>query len=259
MTGAAIASAVVGAGSLAKGVSDGNKAEDAMNASIGSAEEMQRYLRQLGLEGVETAQGMLDDWEGTFGGIQDNLSEYYNNLDPDKFSTQNKSMYKQHMDKQMQQFNDSMASTGLQSAGMKQQALQESAFQTAEGNAGIDIMAPEQVNQMKQGFLNFGEGQRNSANNAMQNALSLQSGNAQAGSTNLQNAYGNQAGQYGQSSAGYMGAAGSMFGSAIGLGIEGFGGSGGAGNTWDDASRGITWGGKGTGVGSDWAKLPVLG
>jgi len=45
----------------------------------------------------------------------------------------------------------------------------------------------------------------------------------------LQNAYGNQAGQYGQSSAGYMGAAGSMFGSAIGLGIEGFGSDAGNG------------------------------
>jgi len=223
MTGAAVASAAVGAGSLVQGKKAGEAAEDANAAALGSAEEMNAYLRQLGDEGIDMAQGLIDDWEGTFGGIQDNLSDYYSNLDPDKFSTQNKSAYKQNMDKQMAQFNESMAATGLQSAGMKQQAQQEAAFQTAEANANYDIMAPEQVNQMQQSFVNSGEGQRNTAQNAMTNAQNRQSNNATTGGTNLQGQYTNQANQYSQSEQGYMGAAGSAFGSAIGLGIEGYG------------------------------------
>jgi len=225
MTGAAVASAAVGAGSLVKGKKAGDAAEDSAQASLASSEEMNKYLRQLGDEGVDTAQGLIDDWEGTFGGIQDNLSDYYNNLDPDKFSTQNKSAYKQNMDKQMAQFDESMAASGLQSQGMKQQAQQEAAFNTAEANANYDIMAPEQVNQMKSGFLNFGEGQRNTAQNSMTNAQGRQGNYATTGGTNVQNAYDNQTNMYSDSQAGYMEAGGSMIGLSIGLGIEAYGNS----------------------------------
>ena len=108
--------------------------------------------------GIEFAQGMLDEWEGTFGGIEDNMKEYYENLDPTKYATQSKSQYMAEMNKQMKQFNDTMAASGLQSAGMKQQAAKEQAFQLAQGNAQIDIGAEEYVADKKQGWLNYGSG-----------------------------------------------------------------------------------------------------
>ena len=106
--------------------------------------------------GIEFAQGMLDEWEGTFGGIEDNMKEYYENLDPTKYATQSKSQYMEEMNKQMKQFNDTMAASGLQSAGMKQQAAKEQAFQLAQGNAQIDLASEDYVADKKQGWLNYG-------------------------------------------------------------------------------------------------------
>ena len=72
-----------------------------------------------GQEGVNFAQGMLDQWESTFGGVQDNLSDYYKNLDPAKYSQQYKTNLNENIDKQLYQMNETMAATGLQTAGMR--------------------------------------------------------------------------------------------------------------------------------------------
>ncbi|RLC88463.1 MAG: hypothetical protein DRI37_05185 [Chloroflexi bacterium] len=125
--------------------------------------------------GIAAAQGFLDDWADTFGGLEDNLSNYYNNLDPDKFATQNKVALQQNLDKSMNQFNESMAASGLQSSGMKQQAAKEAMFAQATGNSNIDINAPEQVAQMQQGFLNYGAPFKQQAQSMLSNATNLDS------------------------------------------------------------------------------------
>lgn len=125
--------------------------------------------------GIDVAQGMIDDWELTFGGLEDNLSEYYNNLDPDKFAIQSKTILQDNLQKSMTQFNETMAANGLQSAGMKQQAAKEAAFLQATGNAQIDINAPETVAQMQQGFLNYGSPYKMQAESLLAGATNLDS------------------------------------------------------------------------------------
>lgn len=147
---------------------------EVMKDNQAMASNFSNFMNSLGEQGMEYAQGLMDSWESSFGGIQDNLTEYYNNLDPEKFATQNKADYKANLDKQMSQFNETMAANGLQSAGMKQQTAKEAMFKTAEANSQIDLAADDQVAQMKQGFLQFGEGQRGSAETAMGNAQSNQ-------------------------------------------------------------------------------------
>ena len=186
MVGAAIAGTV---GSLAMGASSARSASRASAQAMGYAQDtydynmagMDSYISgaqgmyglvsgmsfgggsAMGYEatggdtgGIEFAQGLLDDWEGTFGGIEENMKEYYENLDPTKFATESKSQFMTEMDKQMKIFNETMASSGLQSAGMKQQAQKEMAFELAKGNAGIDIGAEDHVAGMKQNWLNYG-------------------------------------------------------------------------------------------------------
>jgi len=251
MTGAAIATASVGVASLAQGVKEskkagesGDRAIDAAMQNVGVAGDLNKYLQELGGEGVEYAQGLMDNWEATFGGIQDNLADYYQNLDPNKYATQAKSDYMANMDKQMKQFNDTMASSGLQSAGMKQQAAQEASFATAQGNAAIDLGAEDKVRGMQQGFVNSGEAQRSQATNFMDSAMGRQGQYASIGgnammnaNTGIANAYSNQAGGYGQSAAGYAGAGGSLMGSALGLGLLG-GGNKTVKPTWENGYAG---------------------
>ena len=233
MTGAAVASAAVGATSMVKGFGEsrkageeGDKAVAAAEKNLGVASDLNALLAQLGEEGVEMAQGLMDDWESTFGGIQDNLATYYQELDPAKYSASAKANLATNMDKQMTQFNESMASQGLQSAGMKQQTAKEAAFKTAEANSAIDIAAEDKVMGMKQGFVNSGEGQRSQATNALTTAQARQGQYATTGANAMMKAnqgvaeaYSGAAAGYGNSAAGFAGAGGSMMGSAIGLGI----------------------------------------
>ncbi len=196
MTGAAIASAGM---SVVNGIGARNDAKDAQRRADQEAalsaeqrrqameiydqaveewqankiniEDLQNFLNQMSEEGIEYAQGLMDRWEGAFGSIQDNLSTYYNNLDPVKYSTENKARLNESLQKSMQQFNETMAATGLQSAGMKQQAAKEAAFKQAAGNAQIDLASEDKVRNMQQGWLNFGENQRQAADLAMGTAL----------------------------------------------------------------------------------------
>ncbi len=165
------------------------KAIGAANANLSAARGMAGQMLAAGSQARADAQAQLDAWEGTFGGIQDNLSEYYKGLDPVKFATQNKVSLQEHMDKQMTQMNESMAAAGVQTAGMKQQAQKESAFELAKGNAAIDIAAPEQVAQMQQGFVNSGSGQLQGAMGMMNSANNL-SGSMASAAGSLMNSAG---------------------------------------------------------------------
>jgi len=193
MVGAAIAGTV---GSLAMGASSARKAGRASKQAMGYAQNQYDY-NMAGMDsyiggaqgmydlvsgmsfgggsaqgfsaeggdtgGIEYAQGLLDDWESTFGGIEENMKDYYTNLDPTKFATESKSQFMSEMDKQMKIFNETMAASGLQSAGMKQQANKEMAFELAKGNAGIDIASEEFVADKKQNWLNYGVGYKQQA------------------------------------------------------------------------------------------------
>lgn len=130
----------------------------------------EKYTNQ---EGIDVAQKMMDSWTETFGGLEENLSDYYNNLDPDKFAMSAKSTLQANLDKSMTQFNESMAASGLQSSGMKQQVAKEAMFAQAQGNAQIDINSPEQVAQMQQGFLNYGSGFKTQAQSLLSNATNI--------------------------------------------------------------------------------------
>jgi len=116
MTGAAIASAAVGATSLVQGGRESRNADDTMGQSVDAiagnmdiAKQLNAYLMQIGQEGQDNAQRMMDDWANTFGDLEGHLSEYYNNLDPTKFATQNKVKLQESMDKSMKQMNEGFA------------------------------------------------------------------------------------------------------------------------------------------------------
>ena len=225
----------------------------------------EKYTNQ---QGIEIAQEMMDNWANTFGGLEENLSEYFNNLDPDKYAIQSKIALQENLDKSLTQFNETMAAKGLQSSGMQQQVAKEAMFAQAAGNASIDINADDVVAQQQMGFLQYGQAEKLQAGNLLSNATNIgeqmkfeaaasnqQATNAAAAfnanaanqaamarSSAMTGMYGavgqsmyagtqitdpriaiqgQTAANYGASQSGYMDMAGSMFGSAINLGIQG--------------------------------------
>jgi hypothetical protein len=154
---------------------------DTYKENKGQVNDLQNFLNDMSAEGVEYAQGLMDDWEGSFGSVQDNLTSYFNNLDPDKYSTEQKARLGDSMQKSLKQYDETMAAGGLQSAGMRQQTAKEPAFRLAEGNAEIDLAAEDQVANMKMDWLNYGKADKNQANQAMGTALDKKAQFGQAG------------------------------------------------------------------------------
>lgn len=215
-----------GTGSEKMGMQNMNRSLSYLQGNVNIADSLDKYLMTQGDKGVEYAQGMMNDWENAFGSVEKNLSDYYNNLDPTKFSQEAKTMYAEQLDKNMKQYNETMTQRGLQTSGSRAQAEKEAMFNKATTNAAIDINAPEQVAQMKQSWYNQGAGQKNVANQANINALTQQGNYATIGAnaksvanTNLatgymgkSNFYNNQASN--QSSG--LGAIGGLLGSSMG-------------------------------------------
>ena len=217
-TGALIAGGAKAVGGIAGGYQAGKQSEKAMgNALLGQMFSLQAnnlYMNEAkaaGMDSLEYAQKMLADWEDTFGGIEQNLSDYYNNLDPAKYAEQYKSNLYSDIDKQSQQLTEGLASQGLLTSGMKAQNDKEASFAKAQGGAQADLMAEDKVNAMKQGFVNTGANRLNNANSSVINAnnnlanLSAQQAGASSGIfNNYSNTQYNSGLAYGGSSGGFL-------------------------------------------------------
>ena len=238
--GAAIAagvSAVAGISSTVKGLEMLEDAESEYEAgmqllsrNVELAEEFKDRLKELGEQGIEYAQSLLDNWEETFGPIEDSLAEYYNTLDPQKYATQWKTYLADATQKQLNQLNEQFAQPGLMTSGMKMQLEKEAAFKQAQGNAMIDLTAPERVMQQKNQFYGaYGapqkaryEGMYTNAINNMANMESMGFNALSNAQTNLGGAFMDKGNMIAQQAQGMLGAGGSMLGSAINLGINAF-------------------------------------
>jgi len=229
-TGSALLGGITGVVGLAGAYSEGKKADGSMSRARSAMDNgiasLKDYAEQAGVHGqdaLDYAQSMVSDWENTYGGIEDNLSNYYNNLDPQKYAQAYKTDLNMNIDKQVAQLNETMAASGLQTAGMQQQTAKEAAFAKATGGAQADINAEDKVNSMKNSFLNAGMGQKAMANSSVINAdnnlasLSMNTGtslaNAYNGKANLNQ---QQAGIHAADAAGYMKMAMDGFGMAAG-------------------------------------------
>jgi hypothetical protein len=217
-TGATIVGGIKTVGGIAGAINSNRKSEGLMKDQTQTWDraisEMGKYFGEANLQGeqaLEYAQQLMADWEQTFGGIEENLSDYYNNLDPEKYAQEYKTNLYENIDKQVAQLNDSLASSGLQSSGMAAQTAKEAAFAKATGSAQADLAAEDKVNAMKQGFVNTGANRYANAANATTNAYgNLANINMTAGSNigsllgSQANMYGDQAKTYGKDAAGFL-------------------------------------------------------
>ncbi len=155
---------------------------------------------------LENAQKLLDEWETTYGGLEDNLSQYYNDLDPEKYAKQYKNNINANIDKELGQVNDELASSGLMSAGMKAQSQKEAAFAKATSGAQADLMAEDKVMGMKTDFLNRGENRKAMYDNALTGVSSSSSSSSDQNSfnTSFNNAIGGSESQGSSTNSNYQ-------------------------------------------------------
>ncbi len=144
-----------------------------MKKNVGLSQDYSDSMTDMSNQFNQMGQDTLDSWEEMFGGVEQNLSQYYNSLDPVKFAQQTKTSLSEHLDTQLKQYTDTMAARGLMSSGMRSQAEKETAYQKATGNAAADMAAPEQVAQIQTSWLNRGDQQETVATNQLKTSADI--------------------------------------------------------------------------------------
>ena len=124
------------------------------------------------------AKAQYEDWLNAFGDIQNNLSEYYENLTPDFMEAQGLQAFEQEKEFALSQLEADLAQRGIEQSGIAKEAYEDFAFESASERARIRAEAPLRTAQAQQEFLQVGLGQNPASN--VQSALASRSAQASA-------------------------------------------------------------------------------
>lgn len=100
-----------------------------------------------------------DDWQNIFGGLQENLSNYYNSISPDYYVAAGLEAFEKERKAQMGKLDETLAQRGLSNSGLAATVATENAISSAEARASIRREAPRQAREDQSRFLQIGMGQ----------------------------------------------------------------------------------------------------
>lgn len=118
------------------------------------------------------------DWQDTYGNIEDNLAEYYNNLTPEYYATQGLEAVQKESEASQMRLQSSLAQRGIEDSGVSLALERQSDIGLAEQRATVRADAPRKVAEEKRGFLQVGLGQN--PGSSMSNAMADQANQASA-------------------------------------------------------------------------------
>lgn len=108
---------------------------------------------------LEFERERYDEWQDTYGAIEDQLAAYYETLDPTLRTVQGLEQYEKEKDRAMKRMNENLAQRGISTSGIAAQGEMEFAVGSASERARIRAEAPISVAKEKLGFLQVGLGQ----------------------------------------------------------------------------------------------------
>lgn len=151
-----------------KGAAKAAKASAAaQQASVDMTEEQLAFQRE-----------QYDDWKNVYGDLQENLGNYYNNLDPKDYEARGLQAVQQEFQAAKSNVDRTLAQRGISSSGIQAATDVSFAQQLASTRAGVRLSAPETVAKEQQGFLGIGLGQGTQM-------LGIQANVASSGASNL--------------------------------------------------------------------------
>lgn len=127
-----------------------------------------------------------DDWNATYGGLQDNLAEYYNNVTPEYYAAVGVEKFNEEFQTGMKRIDESFAQRGIDpSSGIAASVESQAELDAAESRAGIRRDAPRQAREDKRSFLQIGLGQNpsSSLSNTLANTATNQANRASSAQT----------------------------------------------------------------------------
>ncbi len=141
---------------------------------------------------TDFAQQQYEDWQAIYGPIQENLSSYYQSLNPEMFAAMGIENLEQEYSTQLERMNQNFAQRGIDTSGISADLERQNAYDLARAKATVRRDAPMQVAQMQQGFLQVGMGR--DPTSQMANTLGRQTQYAQQQSSYANQAFGSSVG-----------------------------------------------------------------
>lgn len=139
---------IVAGGAVVGGAMASDSASSANKAASKSSK------RQLAFEKQK-----YDDWKETYGGIEENLADYYGSLTPEYYEAQGLEAFQKEQQRSMDQVKTTLAQRGIEDSGIAL-AAEISSLQTgATERARIRATAPSMAAEEQRGFLQVGLGQ----------------------------------------------------------------------------------------------------
>lgn len=110
-----------------------------------------------------------EDWQNTYGGIQENLREHYQGLSPEYYTATGLESHQAEFDKAMTRMDESLAQRGMSMSGISESLKSQALLNSAETKAAIRLEAPNKAAEAQKSFLQVGLGQNPA--NSMSNTL----------------------------------------------------------------------------------------
>jgi len=210
MSGVAIGgAAIIGAGAS---IYAGNKADKAAGRASDQQAQAQAAANQSTQDQLAFNKQQYADWQATYGPIQDNLANYYNNLTPEHQTTLGIQNVQEQYQKSLQQVETNLAQRGLDTSGIMASTETQFGIQAARDKAQVASKTPQQVAQQKSQFLGLGLGNQSALQGNISNSFSNISSNLQ----NQSAIYGQQAAVANQNANAAYGSLGNVVGGAVG-------------------------------------------
>lgn len=161
---AVITSAVIVASATVYAASEASKnaaeaRKDAKEARAQAAEEARLAREEARLareEQLAWEREQYQDWQNIYGGLEENLSDYYNTLSADTIAVEQLENFAFERDAALDRMRTQLAQRGIESSGITAAAELSSSLASAEAGAQIRSSAPRQAAQEKQAFLQTG-------------------------------------------------------------------------------------------------------
>jgi len=186
-----VGAAVVSAGAaIYSAYESGEQADQAQS----SQEQAMAQQQAIADEQMAYQQELRSQWDQTFGSVERNLSDYYNNLSPEKLTTAGVQANQESFQAVQKQLQQTLAQRGISGTGVEAQGLTQLAVSQAQQDANVRVNAPQQVAQQQQGFYSLGIPQKQAIQGGINSAYGSQMGVQQGAYNHYSNQY-NQAQQ----------------------------------------------------------------
>lgn len=134
-----------------------------------AAEKAGKQATEAQDERLDFEREQWQEWQDTYGPIEDSLANYYDTLTPTMRITQGLEAHEKEMDRAKTQVRATLDQRGIGTSGIAAQTETEMAVSSAEERARIRAAAPMEVAKEKLGFLSVGLGMN--PQQGMRNAL----------------------------------------------------------------------------------------